>query len=295
MSAPDPVIGLDAADLIDLSEPHEPTLVDVVCSPQVRRAATRALRDLDERHEFGPWVAVCTETSEVVAASPSFDLAASDLTQRIDDCPQWESDGVPLVLLGLGDIRTTRPDDAAYAAAELVVRALSDIVLAEHRAAIATARAVEAEALAATDSLTGLGNQRAWWDRIAEEEARIQRSAGSVVVAVIDLDDLKRVNDEQGHLHGDLLLRVAGQTLRHAVRSCDHVARVGGDEFAVLAVDFDGEPGVLYDRLKTALADSDIQASVGVASSSPGISLLDVYARADQLMYAQKRARRQGS
>ena len=103
-----------------------------------------------------------------------------------------------------------------------------------------------------TDSLTGLGNQRAWWDRIAEEDARIERSEASAVVALIDLDDLKTINDERGHLHGDLLLRLAAQTLREAVRTCDHIARVGGDEFAVLAVDFDGEPAVLHERLTTA-------------------------------------------
>src|SRR5205823_4336965 len=157
-----------------------------------------------------------------------------------------------------------------YAAAELVVRALSEIVIAEHRAAVANARADQAEALAATDSLTGLGNQRAWWDRIAEEDARIARSEMPAVVAVIDLDDLKMINDEQGHLHGDLLLRLAAETLRHAVRTCDHVARVGGDEFAVLAVDFDGEPAVLHDRLATALAAAEIRASVGVAVPEPG-------------------------
>lgn len=174
---------------------------------------------------------------------------------------------------------------------EAIVRALSELVMAAHRAAAAQARAERAEALAATDALTGVGNQRAWWDRIAEEDARIQRSEASAVVAVIDLDDLKTVNDQRGHLHGDLLLRVTAETLRQAVRSCDHVARVGGDEFAVLAVDFDGEPDVLRGRLVNALAAADIRASVGVARPGPGVSLLDAYARADQAMYAHKRRR----
>lgn len=293
MSRGEPIIHLAGSELIDLSEAREPTLVDVVRSPRVRRAATRALHDLDAHHDLGPWVAVCTETSEVVASSPSFEpLTSDDLATRIDEYAHWRSDRVPLVVLGLGDIRSTSPDDAGFAAAELVVRALSEVVLAEHRAAVADARAAQAEALAATDSLTGLGNQRAWWDRIAEEEARIQRSEASVVVAVVDLDDLKTVNDEQGHLHGDILLRLAAQTLGAAVRTCDHVARVGGDEFAVLAVDFDGEPDVLRRRLAAALDEADIHASVGVAASSPGQSLLDVYARADQAMYTDKRRRR---
>jgi len=292
VSGPEPIADLEIADVIDLMETREPTLVDVVRSPEVRRAATRALHDLDAHHELGPWVALCTETSEVVASSPSLDAATlEDLEQRLEACAQWDCDRVPLVVFGLGEIKSTSPDAPAFAAAEVVVRALSEIVIAEHRAAVATARAEQAEALAATDSLTGLGNQRAWWDRIAEEEARIVRSEASAVVAVIDLDDLKVINDERGHLAGDLLLRLAAQTLRHAVRTCDHVARVGGDEFAVLAVEFDGAPDVLHERLATALEAAEIRASVGVAAPSDGSSLLEAYARADQAMYADKRNR----
>ena len=290
MNAPEPVIDLDAGGVIDLVEHREPTLVDVVHSPEVRRAATRALHDLDVHHELGPWLAVCTETAQVVASSPSFDADSVELLE-LDDCAQWDCDRVPLVVLGLGEIKSVSGDEAAYAAAEVVVRALSEIVIAEHRAAVANARAEQAEALAATDSLTGLGNQRAWWDRVAEEDARIQRSDAHAVVAVIDLDDLKTINDEQGHLHGDLLLRMAAQTLRQAVRTCDHVARVGGDEFAVLAVDFEGEPAVLHDRLASALAAAEIRASVGVAARSWDVSLVDAYALADQAMYADKRSR----
>jgi diguanylate cyclase (GGDEF)-like protein len=288
----DAIIGLDELEVIDLVERPQPTLLDVVRSPIVRRTATRALEDLDTHHDSGPWVALCTETAEVVAASRVFDPSVVDeVRKEIDRYPHWECDRVPLVVLGLGEIRSVSPDAAASAAAEVVVRALCDVVLAEYRAAVATARTQQAEALAATDALTGLGNQRAWWERIAEEDARIHRSDTSAVVAVIDLDDLKTVNDEQGHLHGDLLLRLAAQTLREAVRSCDHVARVGGDEFAVLAVDFDGPPSVLHDRLAAALERADIRASVGVAAPHQGSSLLDAYARADEAMYADKRGR----
>ena len=289
----DPVIDLSTDDVIDLVEWSEPTIAEVMRSPAVRHAATRALRDLDEHHEAGPWVALCTETREVVATSPSIDAAEiSILEEQLATGLRLDSERVPMVVIGLGDIRTLSPDEPAYAAAEIVVRALSEIVLAEHRVALATARAEQAEALAATDALTGLGNQRAWWERIAEEDARIHRSDSSAVIAVIDLDGLKTVNDEQGHLHGDLLLRLAAQTLRDAVRLSDHLARVGGDEFAVLAVDFDGKPEVLLERLTSALEAADIDASVGVAPFVPGSTLIEAYARADDAMYENKRQRR---
>ena len=289
----DPIIDLVTAEIIDLAERAEPTLADVMRTPAVRHAATRALRDLDVHHDMGPWVAVCTETAEVVATSSSLDAEEiAALEARFDDGVRLNVDRVPMVVIGLGDIRALRSDEPAFAAAEIVVRALSEIVLAEHRVAVATARAEQAEALAATDALTGLGNQRAWWERIAEEDARIHRSESPAVIAVIDLDGLKQVNDEQGHLHGDLLLRVAALTLRDAVRTCDHLARVGGDEFAVLAVDYDGRPEVLLERLSAALEAAEIEASIGVATHLPGSTLIEAYARADEAMYEAKRRRR---
>jgi diguanylate cyclase (GGDEF)-like protein len=286
------LIDLVQAEVIDLSKEHEPSLVEVSCSAVVRKAAERSLHELESHRDHAPWVVVCADTSEVIAASPSFDPDASpDWHARLDDGVRSDRDGVPLVLVGLGTAGRLDSDDAAAGAAQLVVHALSEIVVAEHRAAIATARAGRAEALAATDALTGLGNQRAWWERIAEEDARIQRSESSAVVAVIDLDGLKTINDERGHLHGDLVLRLAARTLRRAMRSCDVVARVGGDEFAVLAVDFDGDPSVINDRIAKALEEAEIHASVGVAVPSPGTSIIDAYARADRAMYASKRSR----
>jgi len=292
MTGLDPIIDLASVEIIDLVERPEPTMADVMRTPAVRHAATRALRDLDVHHDVGPWVAVCTETAEVVAVSPSLDVDEIRALPTDFDGFRLDCDRVPLVVIGLGDVRSLRPDQPAYAAAEIVVRALSEIVLAEHRVAVATARAEQAEALAATDALTGLGNQRAWWERIAEEDARIHRSDSSAVIAVIDLDGLKTVNDEQGHLHGDLLLRLAALTLRDAVRSCDHLARVGGDEFAVLAVDYEGRPEVLLERLTSALEGAEIPASVGVAPYMPGSTLIEAYARADEAMYAAKHRRR---
>ena len=118
-------------------------------------------------------------------------------------------------------------------------------------------------------------------------------TARAAVIAVIDLDDLKEMNDQRGHLHGDLLLRLAAQTLRRAVRPFDVVARVGGDEFAVMAVDYEGDPRVFAARLGDALEAADIHASLGVAMPMPTESLTDAYADADRAMYAQKRHRRQ--
>jgi dihydropteroate synthase len=83
----DPIIDLVSVEIIDLVERPEPTLVEVMRTPAVRHAATRALRDLDEHHDVGPWVAVCTETEEVVATSPSLDPDEIDALHARFDVP----------------------------------------------------------------------------------------------------------------------------------------------------------------------------------------------------------------
>jgi len=280
---------------IDLADERGPTLVDVVLGAAVRRAAARALDELERRHHHGPWIVVCTATAQVIAASPSFDTSEPPYWKyQLDTRPRLAGDA-PLALLCLGEDSELADDDPAAVAAHWVERGLSEIAVAERRAAVADMRAGHAEALATTDALTGLANQRAWWNRISEEDERMVRSDSMDVIAIIDLDDLKAVNDERGHLHGDLLIRLTAMTLRNAVRPYDVLARVGGDEFAVLALDFEGEPSALSGRIIAALAEAGIEASVGVACSTEGMALTEVYAAADRAMYAHKRSRRQQS
>src|SRR5258708_27593902 len=94
-------------EVIDLAGGREPTLVDVVCSSAVRRAAARALRELESHHGHAPWIVICTTTSELVAASPSFDPAESPpWMERVSRGLQLETGAVPLAILGLA-----APDD----------------------------------------------------------------------------------------------------------------------------------------------------------------------------------------
>jgi diguanylate cyclase (GGDEF)-like protein/putative nucleotidyltransferase with HDIG domain len=90
------------------------------------------------------------------------------------------------------------------------------------------------EADATTDPLTGLANHRAFQERLRSELARAERHAGGVAVALVDVDNFKAVNDAGGHAIGDEVLRSVAATLREHLRAEDVLARVGGDEFAVL-------------------------------------------------------------
>jgi diguanylate cyclase len=147
-----------------------------------------------------------------------------------------------------------------------------------------------AELDALTDPLTGVGNRRAWDRLLDAEEARCQRYGSVASLVAIDLDELKRVNDRDGHDAGDRLLRRAAQVIEATRRAADVVARLGGDEFGVLAVECDESAAkVLADRLHGALQDAGIRASVGHASRQPTGTLAQAWSAADADMYAHKR------
>ena len=185
----------------------------------------------------------------------------------------------------------------SYAAAEEAVRGAAEgCEICERLLAtllITERRARDAEAEAATDALTGAGSRRHWERLLAAEEARCARYGHAACVVAVDLDGLKAVNDTGGHRAGDEQLRAAAAALGLASRATDIVARVGGDEFAVLAVDTDLRTGrVLVARLVAALADAGVPASVGLAERTAGSGLPGAWGEADRRMYAAKRRRR---
>ena len=103
---------------------------------------------------------------------------------------------------------------------------------------------------ARTDELTGLANRRAF-NEILERALARRPDDRRLALLVVDLDDFKAVNDSLGHHYGDELLRLAAPRLQQAVRSGDVVARIGGDEFAVLLADADGPLAVrVAERLR---------------------------------------------
>ncbi len=152
---------------------------------------------------------------------------------------------------------------------------------------------VTSESEAETDALTGLANRRAW-DRVVEhEERRFRRLADPTVVAMVDLDRLKEINDSEGHDAGDRYLCAAAAALRDAVRGSDVVARIGGDEFAVLLRSCDVEAArPVVAKIEAALADRGVAASLGWAPVAVPQGLTAAIAEADGAMYAAKAARR---
>lgn len=152
--------------------------------------------------------------------------------------------------------------------------------------------------LATTDELTGLYNRRGFHE--AAEMALDDRVA--ILLAFVDVDGLKKVNDTMGHAAGDELLLDVAHVLRSCVRHDDIVARLGGDEFCVLmrnpVVDSEGLRAAFHGRLaelnRTLARKYPISASIGILKviGDKSAELVDLLAEADRLMYEEKRARK---
>lgn len=153
------------------------------------------------------------------------------------------------------------------------------------------------KALAETDGLTGILN-RATTERLISQKLRISSSLSAF--ALIDLDNLKTINDELGHPSGDEALRLLANTLRDRFRQTDIIGRVGGDEFVLFLIDASLRSDVekvmndLIERLSTLRIgegnDRPLSASIGVAfSPADGRTFDELYSAADKALYTAKR------
>lgn len=92
----------------------------------------------------------------------------------------------------------------------------------------------ELRRMALVDSLTGVSNNRYFWERLDSEFSRAKRYGRPLSLIMCDIDNFKAYNEEHGHLHGDSVLRSVAQTMESAKRGADTVARYGGEEFAIV-------------------------------------------------------------
>jgi diguanylate cyclase (GGDEF)-like protein len=158
------------------------------------------------------------------------------------------------------------------------------------------ARAQEFLKLAMLDPLTGLHNRRFAQERLAAEIARSQRKRQPLTVLMLDLDGFKQLNDRHGHPVGDLFLRGFAERLTTAIRGSDLAARIGGDEFVVLLPECQpGQVQVVLQRLRQRELDIDgekipLRFSAGWSDHQAGESPEQLLQRADQALYAEKRA-----
>jgi diguanylate cyclase (GGDEF)-like protein/PAS domain S-box-containing protein len=158
----------------------------------------------------------------------------------------------------------------------------------------------ELQALAATDSLTGTLNRRAFLEKANEEIYRSARYDKPLTVAMFDLDDFKQVNDTYGHHIGDRCIVMLADIVKSSVRQSDLFARFGGEEFVLLLPETQLAPALqLCERLRQKVAaqwietDGDpisVTVSVGLADFQQNTTTLEeIIARADAALYTAKR------
>jgi len=160
-------------------------------------------------------------------------------------------------------------------------------------------RADQFEKLSVLDPLTGLYNRRSADMRLRAEVERSRRHAHPLTLVMFDLNDFKQVNDRYGHAAGDLVLKEFGERLQKAVRISDVAVRLGGDEFMVILPECQPDQVVhLLARLRPMeVTYRDVRLPVdfaaGWAGYQAGESAETLQERADQALYADKRARKQ--
>jgi diguanylate cyclase (GGDEF)-like protein len=197
----------------------------------------------------------------------------------------------------VASIRTSQKRDPEV---EAVLEKLADQDREILEGALAKAEKTEAELryLADHDSLTGLLNRRSFRARLDRYVSFSARYGGQGAVMIIDIDGLKEVNDRLGHQPGDNLIRRVADVLRERVRTTDIVARLSGDEFAVLMPQSDTAGALqLGEDLRAEVAEGFPADELGIATISVGITMFGgkrdvgseaVLVAADQAMYRAK-------
>jgi diguanylate cyclase len=176
------------------------------------------------------------------------------------------------------------------------------VALMEQDALIVRENLEEQRQKALVDPLTGLPNRAAWSERLEQEVEQWQRHGNSLLIAMLDLDHFKRINDNYGHLAGDRVLKLIASVLRKRIRGSDFIARFGGEEFVLLVPDTPLAAGAkLAEALRAAIEACPfhfkgepvtVTVSMGMTAFKPGEHSDLVLKRADQALYKAKNAGR---
>jgi diguanylate cyclase (GGDEF)-like protein len=192
--------------------------------------------------------------------------------------------------------KRTRPPTRAT-----VMRLAAEVDALAAQLAVSHVRISELEARVDIDPLTDVLNRRGFERELKRSLAYVKRYGTSVTLIFIDLDGFKPVNDRHGHAAGDAVLKAVAATLTGRVRASDIVARIGGDEFAVLLWNVNGpDAAAKAAALEAAVYATPVRFGDAalVVGASAGLALLgalddpaEILARADAAMYARKAER----
>jgi len=174
-----------------------------------------------------------------------------------------------------------------------LTRSLSTLQIVYSDVELARRKAERYRYEAETDALTGVCNRRGWDLALKDQEVATLRTGQNAMVVIIDLDDLKLVNNISGHSEGDKLLKKVAQVMRDELRADDVIARIGGDEFALLVNGVSASRAAhLAKRLQHVMDCANVSASVGYALRLGHHSMEQTCEEADIAMYRAKNERR---
>src|SRR5712671_4225869 len=226
------------------------------------------------------------------------EIASGPAESRVDRITgEWSAIRAELrtkgVLLGAMTVATRLPRTFEPSDLEFVAAVADQIAVALDRARQHTKEA-------RTDYLTGLANRPEFERAIDRAVAAAQRHKRRIALMMIDLDNLKEINDSHGHHIGDEAIRVLAHELQRAVRATDTCGRLGGDEFGVAMPDADERhANEVATRVRQSLEELNrsgkapvpVQFSIGVVAWRPGMDWQAMYQVADKALYVDKRRR----
>ena len=148
------------------------------------------------------------------------------------------------------------------------------------------------------DELTGLANRRYMLEKMRNEVQRAERTSAPLLLAILDIDHFKQINDQYGHLEGDRALQLFTSVVQNNIRTNDTLARWGGEEFLILLTDTEASVGAIcLERVRTKVAEEKISVhnsalnltvSIGVTAFTKGETIETTLARADAALYRAK-------
>ncbi|WP_372982376.1 diguanylate cyclase [Marinobacter sediminum] len=224
-----------------------------------------------------------------------------NLAQMLRFEPGWL--GLPIIYLSSEDDREFQVEAMAKGGDDFLTKPVSDDFLLR-AVTVRCYRARQLDKLASRDSLTGLLKHSLAKSEIQNEHARCQRRGEQAVVAMLDLDHFKQVNDHFGHRTGDLVIKGLANLLRHQLRKSDVIGRYGGEEFVVALPDCSLENArrIMQSVCKHMAGiefhsdgqEFTVTLSVGMVPLQDFLTSDDAIDAADQALYRQKQAGRNG-
>jgi two-component system cell cycle response regulator len=219
-----------------------------------------------------------------------------------------ERQGSELRLLDLGSTNGTYINDVQKLKAAYLLRCGDQVMIGDTIFKYLSGSDIEAQyheiifQMTITDGLTGICNRKQLDQVLSADLTQAHRHSRSLSIVMMDIDHFKRINDQYGHLAGDTVLRSVAGLLQKRLRAHDRLGRYGGEEFCLILPETPLEKAAQFaDELRLLVAGSEfsteahkisVTLSLGVACYTPGMTVTQLYQRADEQLYAAKHAGR---